>query len=165
MKRNETDSKKNQLHLFRFVSFLRDGDSVSLCSVSLQKNDFRFVPVRKNSCIPFRSFSFRYCFVSFPFRFGKIWRVFRFISFRFKPFLFESVPFRSVPFLLNVRGFPFRTVSLLSNLFRFVLFPDNIYRFLFPSVPFHKFCLSCCSDATYHIQHSWILTLNTCFRS
>ena len=127
---------------------------------------FRYVPFRfkkkisvsfrfgKNSCIPFRSFSFRYCFVSFPFRFGKIWRVFRFISFRFKPFLFESVPFCSVPFLLNVRGFPFRTVSFRSNLFRFVLFPDNIYRFLFPSVPFHKFCLSCCSDATCHIQHS-----------
>ena len=93
--RNETDSKKIQLHFFRFVSFLRDGDSVSLCSVSLQKNDFRFVLVRKNNCIPFRSFSFRYCFVSFPFRFGKIWRVFRFTSFRFKPFLFESIPFRS----------------------------------------------------------------------
>ena len=154
MKRKDGDSKKIQLHLFRFVSFLRDGDSVSLCSVSLQKNDFRFVPVRKNSCIPFRSFSLRYCFFSFQFRFGEIWRVFpvHFVPFQTVPFRINSVSF--VPFLLNVRGFPFRTVSFRSNLFRFVLFPDNIYRFLFPSVPFHKFCLSCCSDATCHIQHS-----------
>ena len=154
MKRNETDSKK--INCIYSVSF-------RFCEMETL---FRYVPCRlkkkisvsfrfgKNSCMSFRSFSFRYCFVSFPLRFGKIWRVFRFISFRFKPFLFESVPFCSVPFLLNVRGFPFRTVSLLSNLFRFVLFPDNIYRFLFPSVPFHKFCLSCCSDATCHIQHS-----------
>ena len=105
---------------------------------------FRFASKKKNSV---------------SFRFGKI-AVFRFVlflldivSFRFHSVSekyesvpvhfvpFQTVPFRisSVPFLLNVRGFPFRTVSLLSNLFRFVLFPDNIYRFLFPSVPFHKF--------------------------
>ena len=151
MKRNETDSKKNQLHLFRFVSFLRDEDSVSLCSVSLQKKDFRFVPFRKKQLysVSFFFFQILFRFVSIPFR-----KNMESVPVHFVPF--QTVPFRisSVPFLLNVRGFPFRTVSLLSNLFRFVLFPDNIYRFLFPSVPFHKFCWSCCSDVTCHIQHS-----------
>ena len=154
MKRNETDSKKNQLHLFRFVSFLRDGESVSLCSVSLKKKriPFRSVSEKQLYSVSFFFFQILFRFVSIPFRKNMESVPVHFVPFQTVPFRINSVSF--VPFLLNVRGFPFRTVSLLSNLFRFVLFPDNIYRFLFPSVPFHKFCLSCCSDATYHIQHS-----------
>ena len=151
MKRNETDSKKNQLHLFRFLSFLRDGDSVSLCSVSLQKKRIPFRTVSEKIAV-FRFVLFLLDIVSF--RFHSVSENMESVPVHFVPF--QTVPFRisSVPFLLNVRGFPFRTVSLLSNLFRFVVFPDNIYRFMFPSVPLHTFCLSCCSDATCHIQHS-----------
>ena len=53
--RNETDFKNIQLHLFRFVTFLRDGDS-------------RYVPFRFKKMI------------SVSFRFGKI-AVFRFVLF------------------------------------------------------------------------------------
>ena len=116
---------------------------------------FRYVPFRlkkKKISVSFFFFQILFRFVSIPFRKNMESVPVHFVPFQTVPFRINSVSF--VPFLLNVLGFPFRTVSFRSNLFRFVLFPDNIYRYLFPSVAFPKFCLSCCSDATCHIQHS-----------
>ena len=116
--------------------------------------------------------------ISVSFRFGKI-AVFRFVlflldivSFRFhsvsekygecsgslrsvsnrsfsNQFRFvRSVPFKCTGLSVSDRFVPFQSVPIRS------VSRQYLYRFLFPSVPFHKFCLSCCSDATCHIQHS-----------
>ena len=120
MKRNETDSNKNQLHLFRFVSFLRDGDSVSLCSVSLQKNDFRFVPVRKIAVFRFVLFlldivSFRFHSVSE--KYGECSGSFRSVSNRSFSNQFRfvcSVPFKCTGLSVSDSFAPFQSVPIRS---------------------------------------------------
>ena len=120
MKQNETDSKKNQLHLFRFVSFLRDGDSVSLCSVWLQKMisvSFRFEKIAV-----FRFVLFLLDIVSFRFhsvseKYGECSGSLRSVSnrsfsnqFRFA----RSVPFKCTGLSVSDRFVPFQSVPIRS---------------------------------------------------
>ena len=121
MKRNETDSKKNQLHLFRFVSFLRDGDSVSLCSVSLQKKRFPFRSVSEKIAV-FRFVLFLLDIVSFRFhsvseKYGECSGSLRSVSnrsfsnqFRFV----RSVPFKCTGLSVSDRFVPFQSVPIRS---------------------------------------------------